>query len=58
MNITYQTKTVSLAAWEKGLYEGQGWQVRGYSEFGYDGVPRYVELEREVQIDTETNTGN
>ena len=58
MNTPYQTKYVSLVAWEKGLHDGQGWQVRGYSEYSRDGIPRYVELERTIEINTETSIGN
>lgn len=40
------TKTVPLYQWEREMYSKDVWEVRGYSEFGYNGVPRYVELQR------------
>ena len=48
------TKAVPLAHWLQGLYSDEVWEVRGYSEFGYDGTPKYVELRRKEKEDVQT----
>ena len=48
-----ERKTVPLYQWERGMLSDDVWEVVGYSEFGYNGVPRYVELRRKEVEDVQ-----
>lgn len=37
---------ITLLHYEKGMYDDERWEFRGYSEFDSRGVPKFVELQR------------
>lgn len=37
-------KTVSIVAWEKGIYSDKLWETYAYSEYGYGGIPAKAEI--------------